>query len=428
MKYKVKDISEINISNISKKDNFSIINYLDTSNITEGFIDEIKNLVVGKDKIPSRAKRKVKENDIIISTVRPNLKHYGIIKKPYENLIVSTGFAVISPKQEVNPDYLYWYLTQPKITDYLSAIAESSTTTYPSITSNVIAELEIDLPDRKTQDEIANLLSSLNDKYKLNIEMNNTIDAMAEVIFKRWFIDFDFPNAEGHPYKSSGGKLIESEVGYLPEGWTIKNIDEAAETVSKGTTPTKKDIDTALDPPSVKFIKVKDITDIGEIGDNLEKIPRSVHEGKLKRSILMKGDILYSIAGTIGRISYVNGDLNNSNTNQAVGFIRLKDKYDFGLVYNYLKTKGAQQYIDSKIVQAVQANVSLGTLKSIRFPYPTKDVLNNFNNLYMPLFLMKESNYRENQKLINIRNTLLPRVMNGETYGEISREEVKNVY
>ncbi|MDD4347449.1 MAG: restriction endonuclease subunit S [Desulfitobacteriaceae bacterium] len=107
---KLGEIVEINKNSYSLKDNWDFINYLDTGNITENKINSIQFLHGDRDKIPSRAKRKVAMNDIIYSTVRPNQKHYGIIKKPVDNMLVSTGFAVITGKPFLADNgFLYYY-------------------------------------------------------------------------------------------------------------------------------------------------------------------------------------------------------------------------------------------------------------------------------------------------------------------------------
>ena len=109
---KLKEIADFNKESIGKNSNYDFINYLDTANITNGVIDTIVKMNISE--APSRAKRIVKKDDIIYSTVRPNLCHYGIIDSPVENMIVSTGFTVISCKEAVNPYYIYNYLTIAK--------------------------------------------------------------------------------------------------------------------------------------------------------------------------------------------------------------------------------------------------------------------------------------------------------------------------
>ena len=141
------EIAEINTDNISTKDNSIEIRYLDSSSVTQNVFDEYQIFNVLHDEIPSRAKRKVKHNDIVYSTVRPNLKHYGIIKDSVENMIVSTAFAVIrSCYNPISNELLYLMLTDEKNTEYLQGIAETSKATYPSITPEDISALKLAIP------------------------------------------------------------------------------------------------------------------------------------------------------------------------------------------------------------------------------------------------------------------------------------------
>ena len=141
------DIAEINTDNISAKDNDIEIRYLDSCSVPQNVFDEYQIFNVLQDEIPSRAKRKVKHNDIVYSTVRPNLKHYGIIKDTVENMIVSTAFAVIrSCYSPISNELLYLMLTDEKNTEYLQGIAEMSKATYPSITPEDISSLKITIP------------------------------------------------------------------------------------------------------------------------------------------------------------------------------------------------------------------------------------------------------------------------------------------
>lgn len=141
------EIAEINTDNISAKDEFKEIRYLDSSSVTQNVFDEYQIFNVLQDEIPSRAKRKVKHNDIVYSTVRPNLKHYGIIKDNVENVIVSTAFAVIrSHCSSISNEMLYLMLTDDKNTEYLQGVAEMSKATYPSITPEDISALRVIIP------------------------------------------------------------------------------------------------------------------------------------------------------------------------------------------------------------------------------------------------------------------------------------------
>src|SRR5699024_2150592 len=158
MEFKLKTLAQINQKSLKKATFPEYIVYLDTKNLTNGKFEELVYFNKSKDKIPSRARRIVQKNDILISTVRPNQKHYGFITKDKENYIVSTGFAVITPDEtKVNPYFLYKYLTLDSITNYLQNIAENSTSAYPAIKPSVLRQFSIILPDKPIQEYISKL-------------------------------------------------------------------------------------------------------------------------------------------------------------------------------------------------------------------------------------------------------------------------------
>ena len=188
---KIGKIAMTNINTYSPKEEWEFVNYLDTGNITEGKISSIKRFN-DMNSLPSRARRKVQAGDIVYSTVRPNQKHYGIITEPAENMLVSTGFAVIRGiTEKCISKYLYYFLTQKRIVNHLHALAEQSTSAYPSIRPPDIGSLTIHLPPLSEQNIIAHILGTLDDKIELNRKMNETLGAMAQTLFKSWFVDFD---------------------------------------------------------------------------------------------------------------------------------------------------------------------------------------------------------------------------------------------
>lgn len=176
----ISEIAEVNIENISFKDNFTTIDYLDSGSITNNYISGFQHLVVGEDEIPSRAKRKVRYNDIVYSTVRPNLKHFGILKCDATNLIVSTAFAVIHSITEIPTEVIYLALTQQTAIDEFQNIAEMSKATYPSITADDIMAQKILLPDNadfSCFSGIFNMIDSLNREIStLSSKINDVIN------------------------------------------------------------------------------------------------------------------------------------------------------------------------------------------------------------------------------------------------------------
>ncbi|WP_264564402.1 restriction endonuclease subunit S [Flavobacterium sp. N3904] len=173
----IKKICKLNRETIRSNNQPDYINYLDTGNITRNKIDEIKNLINGIDKFPSRAQRKVQKNTIIYSTVRPEQEHFGIIENPIENLIVSTGFTTLDIIDEtIDAKYLYYSITNKSITDYLNTIAANNVTSYPSLNPSDIGDLILQIPSNKIeQQKIAKVLSDLDAKIELNNSINDNL-------------------------------------------------------------------------------------------------------------------------------------------------------------------------------------------------------------------------------------------------------------
>ena len=150
----VGDVSYINTTTITNAyEHFEIL-YLDTSSLTDGVFGSLQPLSITE--APSRAKRLFKHNDVLISTVRPDQRHYGIMKSPVENLVISTGFCVITTTQ-IDPHFLYLLLTSEEMTEYLHSIAEGSTSTYPSLKPSDLAALTFRKPPQSRHDEFAKI-------------------------------------------------------------------------------------------------------------------------------------------------------------------------------------------------------------------------------------------------------------------------------
>lgn len=409
MKYKIEELCEINSENISKSDDIKYIYYLDTSNLTRGTINEIQKLIVGKDKLPGRAKRKVKVNDILISTVRPNQRHYGIIRKEIENLIVSTGFAVLSPNlKKVNPEYLYWYLTQDSIVNYLQSIAETSTSAYPSIKPSVIGGLEIDLPKLEEQKAIANILSTLDEKIETNNQINEKLEEMAQALFKHWFVDFEFPNENGKPYKSSGGEMVESELGMIPKGWEVGTIKDIGEVVGGGT-PSKKKND-YYTSNGIPWITPKDLS-----GFNKRYIKKGsidiTHKGYKNSSakMLPKGSVLFSSRAPIGYIAIASNEV---TTNQ--GFKSVIPFENFGTEFVFQTLKSNLETIKNRASGSTFKEISGGELKKIEVILPPQNVVDKFNQRTKQIGELIAIYEEQNERLEKLRDTLLPKLMSGE--------------
>lgn len=387
-KCKLGDICLINTALYSTSDNYSFINYLDTGSITQNKIEKIQKINLSMEKLPSRAKRKIKYNSIIYSTVRPNQRHYGIIKKHPENFIVSTGFAVIDVDTEkANPDFIYYILIQDEVINSLQAVAEQSVSTYPSIKPSDIEKIDIFLPPLPVQKKIAGILKSLDDKIELNRQISKNLEEQARCLFEKTF----------------------------PKNKTFKMLplSELCTVITKGTTPTT--LGKAFTKSGINFIKAESILDNHSVDfDKISFIDDETNK-MLGRSIIHSGDIVFTIAGTLGRFALIDESVIPANTNQAVAIIRSDTKIiSPEYLYSFFIGNWHNNYYTKRIQQAVQANLSLGTIKSLPIPILEKKEMKSYLTSLTPIFKIQSEKIKENRKLSQIRDTILPKLMCGE--------------
>lgn len=179
------DIATINSDTYSPKENWEYVNYLDTSNITSGVIDNVEYIQPQTEKLPSRARRKVKRNDIVYSTVRPNQLHYGIISAPLPNMLVSTGFSVIrSNLSEVCNELIYLCITEPNFTEKMQQLAEQSTSAFPSIRPSDLGNCLIPIPEREDS-SFTNLLKNFFSIISSNLAENRNLSTLRDTLLPR---------------------------------------------------------------------------------------------------------------------------------------------------------------------------------------------------------------------------------------------------
>ena len=147
-----------------------------------------------------------------------NIKNVKYIDKPFWT--IDTLFYTIINENIAIPKYLFYKLSQLDLSTYNEGSA------VPSLTTSTLNQIEIDIPTLEEQKRIVDILTSLDDKIELNNQMNQTLEEIASLLYKRWFVDFEFPDDKGKPYKSSGGEMVDSELGMIPKRWEVKELGE----------------------------------------------------------------------------------------------------------------------------------------------------------------------------------------------------------
>ena len=410
------DCIKINDAAYSPKEAWPFINYLDTGNITGNCISEIQYLVVGKDKIPSRARRKVQQGDIVYSTVRPNQRHFGLIKKLPNNFLASTGFAVISGKEDLAlTDFIYWFLAQDHIVDHLQTLAEQNTSAYPSIRPSDIERLELKLPPLPEQRAIAHILGTLDDKIELNRRMNETLEEMARAIFKSWFVDFDpvrakmdgswrrgesLPGMPAEMYDLFPSRLVDSELGEIPEGWRVGPIGSIFN-------QQKRRIGEA------HAVVLSAVTK-GELVRSDEYFTKKVYSKSINKYLAVEQwDIAYNPSRiNIGSVGMLKEPVLGAVSPVYI-VVRPESEYRWYMEF-FLRLSQAKKWIETLATGSVRQALSYQDFASIPCVIPPPRVVRGFDEHQDQFYLTFKAHSKESQILVDLRDTLLPKLLSGE--------------
>ena len=405
-KYKLGDIADFNKRTLNKSDSIKEIIYLDTSSITENVISDTVTLQVAD--APSRAQRKVEHYTIIYSTVRPRLKHYGILRTPSNNLIVSTGFVTIDLKPEykgyIDPRYLYLLLTQPSITEYIGNIADTAVSAYPSINSSDISALFFNFPEFRIQNRIADVWENYDQKIALNRAINDNLEAMAKQLYDYWFVQFDFPNEEGKPYKSSGGKMVWNEKlkRAIPDGWYCGTLLDIAQ-YTNGLACQKF---RPIDDNKLPVIKIKEMHD--GISSETEFVKSDIPESVK----VYDGDVLFSWSASLEVMLWAYG---NGGLNQHIFKVTSNNGYPRSFYFYQLIDYIGNFKRMAEARKTTMGHITQDHLKqsTIALP-PNTNIANKLEERLSPIFDAIINNSQEIMNLTKQRDELLPLLMNGQ--------------
>ena len=283
-------------------------------------------------------------------------------------------------ESKINPKYVKYYLQSKQYEDWVASFNTGSTR--GNINAKTYAELEIPLLSTKLQNLIADVLGSLDDKIELNNKINANLEEQAQALFKRWFVDFEFPDQNGNPYKSSGGELIDSELGQIPLGWTVGTLSDIV-TVKYGKDHKK------LEDGSIP---------VYGSGGVMRYADKSLYESE---------SVLIPRKGTLGNIIYINEPFWSVDT---MFYTEMKMDNIAKFVYFFMQSQ------DLVAMNAGSAVPSMTTeiLNKLVVVIPQVEKLRLFEDIANPIFKTMQNNILQNKNIAEIRNTLLPKLMNNQ--------------
>lgn len=322
----------------------------------------------------------------------------GYLAMAGDELCTNQGFkSFIVDEDKINNEYLY-YLLRSNI-DRIKSLGTGST--FAEVSASILKSFEIEIPSLPTQRKIAQILTSLDDKIELNLQMNQTLETMAQAIFKEWFVNFNFPGFDG--------ELVDG----LPKGWRMGSIADIANVVD--CLHSKK-------PESVKektgniFLQLNNILDNGLLDlSEIFWISDLDYKKWVSRIEISKGDCIITNVGRVGAVARIPAGVKAALGRNMTG-IRLKEDYPFpGFLITLLKSELIRSEIEQKKdIGTILEALNVKNIPRLKFPLPPLDILCEFELMNSRLWDKMEENGLLNLTLTQTRETLLPKLMSGQ--------------
>ncbi|QJR15377.1 restriction endonuclease subunit S [Usitatibacter palustris] len=367
---------------------------------------------------PGQAKKSICRDDILFSEIRPANGRWAFIDFNAEDFVVSTKLMVIRPRtNRVVPRFLYHFLTSAKTTGWLQHLAESRSGTFPQITFDQVAELELELPPLGAQEGIAKFLDCIDSKIEVSRRMNETLEAMARALFKSWFVDFDpvRAKAEGRnpnlptPLAALFPDSFEgSPLGEIPMGWGVRTIGDLADIVG-GSTPSTTE-PTYWDGGTCAWATPKDLAGLSvPVLLDTERRITGAGLAQIGSGLLPKGTVLLSSRAPIGYLAIAEVPV---AVNQ--GFVAMRPKAEISNLFLLFWASVAHDEIVSRANGSTFLEISKANFRPIPIVKPSPGVMQAFEHLARPMYERIVECARESRMLTALRDALLPKLISGE--------------
>lgn len=347
------------------------------------------------------------EGDIVFSRVG-SIDRNVYVDKNHEGWMFSGRcIRVRVDKNKVNPKYLSYYFKQNSFKKMMMNLAVGAT--MPSLNTKIMNSIELDLLPRENQDKIANILSAIDDKIQINNKIDQELEVMAKTLYDYWFVQFDFPDQNGNPYRSSGGKMVYNPElkREIPEGWGVEKLGELAQ-FKNGINYEK----TSSGSEKVKIINVRNISSSTIFINQTDLDEIFLENDKSINFIVNEGMILITRSGIPGATRLVS-ELEAKTVYS--GFIiasEVNDLINKNLIFYYLKN--VEEVLKNQSAGTIMKNISQSVLTDMTVSLPPQNVLLKFNSIIDNLLEQMKNVQRQNQELTQLRDWLLPMLMNGQ--------------
>ena len=354
---------------------------------------------------------KFRNNDTLVAKITPCLENgktaFVNILDNEEVAFGSSEFIVLRNNKLSDAKFIYYLARSPYFREKAISCMEG-TSGRKRVNETALKHLNIKVPPIETQQKIAKILSDIDDKIEILHQINDNLAELAKTIYDYWFVQFDFPDENGKPYKTSGGKMVYNEVlkREIPEGWEVKSLGEIEPNIITGKTPTTKDENNFNG--NILFITIDDIRQNLFIY-NSERTLSEKGANTQRAKFLKKGDICVSCIGTVGVIGIV-GKI--AQTNQQINSISNPQNFNKYFLLNYLDRYFKDNFTAKK--GAVLDNMNKAEFESIIIINPIQNIKEIYYGKVKFLYKKIDTNIQQIQHLQFLRDWLLPMLMNGQ--------------
>ncbi|MGE6263056.1 restriction endonuclease subunit S [Aeromonas media] len=413
--------------------------------------DILGDLVQSNDK--DRASGSVKRGDVFLTRTSETMHELGmscVALQDYENSTFNGFCKRLRPykESELAPEYVGYYLRSPKFRQ--SMLAFSTMSTRASLNNEMIGRLEISYPSKNEQLKIAKILKTLDDKVAFNRQVNQTLEQMAQTLFKSWFVDFDpvvdnaldagffeqdlafsdellrrvvarravrehgdfkpLPEATRQLFPAAFEECAEPSVGlggWVPKGWNPRPVSSLIDLIGGGTPKTSEGSYWGGDIPWFSVVDAPNDSDVFVI--DTEKKVTELGVEKSSTRILRKGTTIISARGTVGKCAVVATPM--AMNQSCYGIVGSNGVHDY-FIYYLIRQSVSQ--LKQRSHGSVFSTITRDTFNSFSFAFSGEQIANEFGNLISPWFDKILSNNRQKIALGNLRDTLLPKLISGE--------------
>jgi type I restriction enzyme, S subunit len=355
----------------------------------------------------------LQKNDILLNITGDSVGRCCIVPSELLPARVNQHVAIIRTNNDNNPKFLMYYLNDPSNKERLLNQVHGGTR--KALTKGIIEEFEIKVPSLEEQNQIVSILDSLDQKIELNLKMNETLEMTVRTLYKNWFVDCE-------PFKNE--EFEETKFGKIPNGWKMVSLDDYCNLITDGAHASPREF------PNDKFIAtVKDIEEYSFNNSTFKSISDEDFEKLVAGNCQpIKGDVLLSKDGTIGKVLYISETLKNVVLLSSIAILR--PKFSSYYLYTYLRDPlNKEMIVNGYVSGSALTRLVLKSIKNIPILLPTDEVLNEFDNKVENLIEQISANQEENIYLIKTRDYLIKKLLSGdiELSNEIKGEKIVTI-